>query len=78
LLQQCSSYSGLSRATSIPLAERILGSVNKVLTGDEDSVQAADMFGRDASLFGRVLNAMLKVNAAMDVSMVTDKEAQIV
>ena len=36
------------------LAERILGSVNKVLAGDEDSVQAADMFGRDASLFGRV------------------------
>ncbi|MDO8696415.1 MAG: methyl-accepting chemotaxis protein, partial [Pseudomonas sp.] len=51
------------------------GSVNKVLTGDEDSVQAADMFGRDASLFGRVLSAMLEGNAAMEVSMVTDKEA---
>ncbi|MCU9948132.1 methyl-accepting chemotaxis protein [Pseudomonas solani] len=57
------------------LAERILGSVNKVLAGDEDSVQAADMFGRDASLFGRVLNAMLEGNAAMEISKVTDNEA---
>lgn len=57
------------------LAERILGSVNKVLAGDEDSVQAADMFGRDASLFGRVLAAMLEGNAAMEISKVTDEEA---
>lgn len=57
------------------LAERILGSVNKVLAGDQDSVQAADMFGRDASLFGRVLNAMLEGNAAMEISQVSDEEA---
>ncbi|MNQ43595.1 Methyl-accepting chemotaxis protein McpS [compost metagenome] len=57
------------------LAERILGSVNKVLAGDEDSVQAADMFGRDASLFGRVLSAMLEGNAAMEISKVTNTEA---
>jgi twitching motility protein PilJ len=57
------------------LAERILGSVNKVLAGDDDSVQAADMFGRDASLFGRVLSAMLEGNAAMEISQVTDPEA---
>lgn len=57
------------------LAERILGSVNKVLSGDQDSVQAADMFGRDASLFGRVLTAMLEGNEAMGISKVTDPEA---
>ena len=57
------------------LAERILGSVNKVLAGDQDSVQAADMFGRDASLFGRVLCAMLEGNAAMEISQVSDAEA---
>ncbi|MDM8349078.1 methyl-accepting chemotaxis protein [Pseudomonas sp. sp1636] len=57
------------------LAERILGSVNKVLAGDQDSVQAADMFGRDASLFGRVLSAMLEGNAAMEIAKVTDAEA---
>lgn len=57
------------------LAERIIGSANKVLVGDEDSVLAADMFGRDASLFGRVLTAMLEGNAAMEISQVTDEEA---
>ncbi|EIK54896.1 twitching motility protein PilJ [Stutzerimonas stutzeri TS44] len=57
------------------LAERILGSVNKVLSGDQDSVQAADMFGRDASLFGRVLNAMIEGNVAMGISRATDAEA---
>src|SRR3989338_7609716 len=57
------------------LAERILGSVNKVLAGDQDSVQAADMFGRDASLFGRVLAAMLEGNAAMEITQVSDEEA---
>lgn len=57
------------------LAERILGSVNKVLAGDDDSVQAADMFGRDASLFGRVLKAMIEGNQAMEISKVTDPDA---
>ncbi|WP_043237528.1 methyl-accepting chemotaxis protein [Stutzerimonas azotifigens] len=57
------------------LAERILGSVNKVLAGDQDSVQAADMFGRDASLFGRVLSAMREGNQAMGIMAVTDPEA---
>ncbi|WXL25349.1 methyl-accepting chemotaxis protein [Ectopseudomonas mendocina] len=58
------------------LAERILGSVNKVLAGDEDSVQAADTFGRDASLFGRVLSAMIEGNTAMEIAKVTDAEAR--
>ncbi|MDY0249826.1 MAG: methyl-accepting chemotaxis protein [Pseudomonas sp.] len=57
------------------LAERIIGSANKVLVGDDDSVLAADMFGRDASLFGRVLTAMREGNAAMEISQVTDEEA---
>lgn len=57
------------------LAERILGSVNKVLAGDADSVQAADMFGRDASLFGRVLKAMTDGNQAMEITRVSDREA---
>ena len=57
------------------LADRIIGSANKVLVGDEDSVLAADMFGRDASLFGRVLTAMLEGNEAMEIAKVTDEEA---
>lgn len=58
------------------LAERILGSgEHKVLAGDENSVQAADSFGRDASLFGRVLKGMQEGNAAMSISKVTNAEA---
>ena len=57
------------------LAERILAAVNKVLAGSSDSVQAADSFGRDASLFGRVLKGMREGNQAMSISKVTDAEA---
>jgi len=57
------------------LAERILGSVNRVLEGDQDSVMAADSFGRDASLFGRVLQGMLQGNAAIGITRVADLEA---
>ncbi|RRJ83501.1 methyl-accepting chemotaxis protein [Aestuariirhabdus litorea] len=57
------------------LAERIVGSVNRVLEGTEDSVMAADSFGRDAGLFGRVLNGMIEGNLAMRISQVSDSEA---
>ena len=57
------------------LAERILRSVAKVLDGGEDSIMAADSFGRDVKLFGRVLNGMIEGNTAMRISQVTDQEA---
>lgn len=57
------------------LAERIIRSVAKVLEGGEDSIMAADSFGRDAKLFGRVLSGMLEGNVAMRISQVTDDEA---
>nr|WP_101745265.1 methyl-accepting chemotaxis protein [Endozoicomonas acroporae] len=57
------------------LAERIIRSVAKVLEGGEDSIMAADSFGRDAKLFGRVLQGMLEGNLAMRISQVTDDEA---
>jgi twitching motility protein PilJ len=58
------------------LAERILGSVNTVLSGDETAVQAADAFRRDASQFGRVLNGMLEGNATMKITQVEDRDAR--
>ncbi len=58
------------------LAERILGAVNTVLSGDENSQQAADAFGRDAARFGQVLNGMLQGNPALKVSQVEDREAR--
>ena len=57
------------------LAQRILGSVNRVLAGDEDAVLAAESFGRDASLFGRVLQGMLQGDEIMGVTQVTDPQA---
>lgn len=56
------------------LAERIVRSVNKVLEGTEDSVIAADSFGRDASVFGRVLDEML-TGSDDNVNRVQDPEA---
>jgi twitching motility protein PilJ len=58
------------------LAERILGAVNTVLSGDENSQQAADAFGRDAARFGVVLNGMLQGNPVLKISQVEDKDAR--
>ncbi|WP_122666971.1 methyl-accepting chemotaxis protein [Pseudomonas viridiflava] len=58
------------------LAERILGSVNKVLAGDDAAVQAADAFGRDASQFGRVLSGMLDGNVTLRIAQVDDPDAR--
>ncbi|WP_338921042.1 methyl-accepting chemotaxis protein [Pseudomonas silesiensis] len=58
------------------LAERILGAVNTVLSGDENSQQAADAFGRDAARFGQVLTGMLQGNPALKVSQVEDRDAR--
>ncbi|MET0775729.1 MAG: methyl-accepting chemotaxis protein, partial [Pseudomonas mandelii] len=58
------------------LAERILGAVNTVLSGDENSQQAADAFGRDAARFGLVLNGMLQGNPSLKVSQVEDRDAR--
>ena len=56
-------------------AERIVRSVNNILTGDEDAAIAANRFGEDATLFGRVMNAMFDGNDAMGISKVTDEDA---
>ncbi|MGH8383688.1 methyl-accepting chemotaxis protein [Pseudomonas sp.] len=58
------------------LAERILGSVNTVLAGDDTAVQAADAFGRDASRFGQVLEGMLAGNPSIQVTRVQDADAR--
>ena len=57
------------------LAERIVRSVNKVLAGGQDAVMAADAFGRDAALFGRVLQGMVEGDIAMNITPVTNEDA---
>ncbi|WP_366139446.1 methyl-accepting chemotaxis protein [uncultured Endozoicomonas sp.] len=76
LLENGAPSDQISMAQRQPwLAERIIRSVAKVLEGGEDSIMAADSFGRDAKLFGRVLDGMIEGNVAMRISQVTDNEA---
>lgn len=56
------------------LAERIMNSLAQILAAGEESIIAADSFGRDTQLFGRVLNGMLQGNAALQIEQVTYEE----
>jgi twitching motility protein PilJ len=57
------------------LSQRIKNNLNQVLAGGEEAAAAADRFGRDAALFGRVLEGLLKGSKGMRIDKVTDKEA---
>lgn len=58
------------------LIPRISVNANKVLQGGQGAASAADRFGRDAALFGRVLDAMLKGNLKMNIQRVRDTDAR--
>ena len=57
------------------LSQRIKNNLNQVLAGGEEAAAAADRFGRDAALFGRVLEGLLKGSKALRIEKITDKEA---
>ena len=57
------------------LSQRIKNNLNQVLAGGEQAAAAADRFGRDAALFGRVLEGLLKGSSSLRIEKVTDKEA---
>ncbi len=56
------------------LSQRIKNNLNQVLAGGETAAAAADRFGRDAALFGRVLEGLLKGSKSLRIDKVTDKE----
>ncbi len=58
------------------LVPRISVNANKVLAGGAGAPAAAERFGRDAALFGRVLDGMLKGNRRMNVRRVSDPDAR--
>ena len=58
------------------IAERIARSVANVLAGGEESVMAADNFGRDAARFGEVLNAMISGDKELGIRAVRNAEAK--
>jgi twitching motility protein PilJ len=58
------------------LIPRISVNANKVLQGGPGAASAADRFGRDAALFGRVLQAMTKGNRKMNIRRIRDPDAR--
>ncbi len=57
------------------LIQRIANNVNRVLEGGENAELAADRFGRDAALFGRVVKGMINGNRNLGIEKVTDPTA---
>jgi twitching motility protein PilJ len=57
------------------LADRMLRSVGEILQGGDGAVTAADRFGRDAALFGRVLDGLLQGSEEMGISAIENEEA---
>jgi len=56
------------------LSQRIINNVNRVLEGGEGAVTAADRFGRDAALYGRVVTGLLEGDKALNIKQVRDDE----
>jgi twitching motility protein PilJ len=58
------------------LTQRISSNVSRVLEGGEGAVTAADRFGRDAALFGRVIQDMLQGNPRMHIAKLQNPSAR--
>ena len=58
------------------LMQRISSNVSRVLEGGEGAVTAADRFGRDAALFGRVIQDMLRGNPRLNIAKLTSASAR--
>jgi len=58
------------------LTQRIANNVTKVIQGGQGAATAADRFGRDTALFGRVYRGMLKGDRALQIARIQDEDAQ--
>lgn len=58
------------------LTQRIANNVTRVLQGGAGAATAADRFGRDTALFGRVHRGMLDGDRVLRISAVTDEDAR--
>ncbi len=63
-------------ARQLMLTQRIENNLAKVLEGGEGAATAADRFGRDAALFGRVLEGMIRGYPALNIKKVKYPEAR--
>jgi len=57
------------------LSQRIKNNLNQILVGGDKAATAADRFGRDAALFGRVLEGLLKGSKGLRIEQVGDDKA---
>jgi len=58
------------------LTQRIANNVTKVIQGGQGAATAADRFGRDTALFGRVYRGMLKGDRSLRINKIDDEDAQ--
>ncbi len=58
------------------LTQRIANNVTKVIQGGQGAATAADRFGRDTALFGRVYRGMLKGDRSLRIAKIDDEDAQ--
>jgi len=72
--KQASSRQIYLATRQMMLSQRIKNNLNQVLAGGEAAAAAADRFGRDAALFGRVLEGLLEGSEGLRIEKITDKE----
>jgi twitching motility protein PilJ len=58
------------------LADRMLRRVSDILKGGDLAVTAADQFGRDANMYGRVLDGLINGNADLNIRQLADPQAR--
>ena len=70
--QKAPPYQVYIATRQLMLTQRISSNVGKVLEGGEEAVTAADRFGRDAALFGRVVQDMLRGNPNLRIQKIIE------
>jgi twitching motility protein PilJ len=58
------------------LSERFVNNVSRILEGGKGAVTAADRFGRDAALFGQVVDGLLNGNSELGIKRINDADAR--
>ncbi len=74
--QNAPPYQVYVATRQLMLTQRISSNVGKVLEGGEEAVTAADRFGRDAALFGRVIQDMLRGNPNLRIQKIIEPKAR--
>ncbi|HET7844252.1 MAG TPA: type IV pili methyl-accepting chemotaxis transducer N-terminal domain-containing protein, partial [Xanthomonadales bacterium] len=60
------------------LADRMLRRVSEILKGGDLAVTAADSFGRDAQIYGRVLDGLMNGSTDLNIRALTDPQAKAI